>query len=173
MKKHILLDIEALGRRQGSAIFELAAVEFFPETGWVGTGFEAMIEPQAPFTADLETLAWHREKGTWPRPFAEGSHSIGFALAEFGEWVRGLGEVEAFWAWGATYDFPLMTAAYDFTGEPPPWEYWQQRCARTVWQTAFGDRKHVPRPHKALEDAKAAAVDLMAAMDSLHGKGEV
>lgn len=171
MKKHILLDIEALGLRPGCAIIELAAVEFFPEKGWVGTGFEVMIEPQAPFSSDLETLAWHAKQGTWPRPFAEATHSIGSALADFGGWVRRLGEVEAFWAWGATYDFPLLEAAYDFAGESEPWKYWQTRCARTVWQTAFGDQKHGPRPHNALEDAKAAAVDLMAAMDEL-GRGE-
>lgn len=171
MKKHVLIDIEALGLRPGSAIIELAAVEFFPETGWIGTGFEAMIEPQAPFTADLETLAWHGKQGTWPRPFAEGSHSIGSALADFGEWVRGLGEIEEFWSWGSTYDFPLLDAGYDFAGFKQPWNHWEVSCARTIWKRAFGKRKHGPRPHRALDDAKAAAVDLMAAMDALHGKG--
>ena len=171
MKTHILIDIEALGRRPGAAIIELAAVEFFPETGEVGEGFEAIIEPQAPFTADLETLEWHAKKGTWPREFVEGSHSLGEALWAFEDWLGRLDdEAEAFWAWGATYDFPLMGAAYDFTGNRPPWKYWQQRCARTVWQTAFGDRKHGPRPHQALADATAAAVDLMAAMEVLTGR---
>ena len=173
MKTHILLDIEALGTRPGSAIIELGAVEFFPDAGTLGRSFEAMIEPQTPFTADLETLAWHGRKGTWPRPFAENTHAIGSALVEFADWIVLLDdEPEAFWAWGATYDFPLLTAAYDFTGIPQPWDYWQQRCARTVWQVAFGDRRHDPRPHRAVEDAKAAAVDLMAAISKLTGKGE-
>lgn len=171
MKKHILLDIEALGTRPGSAIFKLGAVAFIPESGELRETFEAMIEPQAPFTADLETLEWHRQKGTWPRPFAEESHSIGSALAQFEEWIRDCGEVEAFWAWGATYDFPLLAAGYDFAGFAAPWRYYETRCARTVWQLAFGDRRHGPRPHRAVEDAKAAAVDLIAAMESLRGKG--
>ena len=175
MKTHILLDIEALGRRPGSAIIELGAVEFFPDAGTLGRSFEAMIEPQAPFTADLDTLAWHAKKGTWPRPVAEGpvtgaTHTIGSALVEFGDWLADGGEVEAFWAWGATYDFPLLTAAYDFTGTRQPWQYWQQRCARSAWQLAFGDRRHDPRPHRAVEDAKAAAVDLMEAIAKLTRK---
>lgn len=172
MKKHILLDIEALGTRPGSAIFELAAVAFVPELGTLGESFEVMIEPQAPFTADLETLEWHRKQNTWPRPFADGSHSVGSALIAFEDWIVELDDdVETFWSWGATYDFPLLTSAYDFTGTPPPWDYWQQRCARTVWQLAFGDLRHGPRPHRAVEDAKAAAVDLMAAIAKLSGKG--
>lgn len=171
MKTHILIDIEALGLRPGCAIIELAAVEFFPETGEIGEEFEVMIEPQAPFTADLETLEWHGKQGTWPRPLADVVESLGSALWAFEDWLGRLDdEVEAFWAWGATYDFPLLDAAYVFSGNAPPWKYWQQRCARTVWQTAFGDRKHGKRPHKALEDAKAAAVDLMAAMEHLTGR---
>jgi len=169
MKTHILIDIEALGTRPGSAIIELGAVAFYPESGTIGETFETMIEPQAPFTADMETLEWHRKKGTWPRPFAEGSHSIGSALAQFETWIRGCGEVETFWAWGATYDFPLLERAFDFVGNSPPWNYWEQRCARTVWQLAFGDRRHGPRPHRAVEDAKSAAVDLMEAIAKLTG----
>lgn len=172
MKTHILLDIEALGTRPGSAIIELGAVEFFPDSGTLGRSFEAMIEPQTPFTVDLDTLAWHIEKRTWPRPFAENTHAIGSALVEFEDWLAESGEVEAFWAWGATYDLPLLTAAYDFTGTPQPWKYWQQRCARSVWQLAFGDRRHDSRPHRAVEDAKAAAVDLMAAIAKLTERGE-
>jgi len=171
MKTHILLDIEALGTRPGSAIFELGAVAFLPESGTIGETFEAMIEPQAPFTADMETLEWHRKKGTWPRPFAEGAHSIGSALAEFEDWIGQCGQVEAFWAWGATYDFPLLAAAYDFSGFAAPWRYYEARCARTIWQLAFGDQRHAPRPHRAVEDATAAAVDLMEAMKVLRGRG--
>lgn len=175
MKRHILIDIEAIGLRPGCAITELGAVEFFPERRTIGKTFEAMVEPQRPFTADLATLEWHRDKGTWPRPFAECAdlHPIGSALLAFCQWADGIGEVEAFWSWGATYDFPILTAAFDYSGVGEPWKYWQQRCARTVWQMAFDDRKHRPRPHRALLDAIAGATDLMQAMAVLagdHGK---
>ena len=174
MTTHVLLDIEALGKRPGSAIIELAAVAFCPETGKIGQAFNALIEPQAPFMADLETLDWHRQHGTWPRPFAEGSHSIGSALLEFSLFVEDLGEVDAFWAWGATYDFPLLTAAYDFAGLPAPWDrqYWKQHCARTMWRAAFGNKKHGPRPHVAIDDCRAAVRDLLEAVAELTGKGE-
>jgi len=93
MTTHVLLDIEALWKRPGSAIIELAAVAFCPETGKIGQAFNALIEPQPPFMADLETLDWHQKQGTWPRPFAECSHSIGSALVEFNSFAAGLGEV--------------------------------------------------------------------------------
>jgi hypothetical protein len=171
MKKHILLDIEALGRRPGCGITELGAVEFFPETGEVGRTFSSLINPQAPYTADLETLDWHKRKGTWPRMATmEDVLPIGPALVQFEEWFADAGEVEAVWAWGATYDFPILAAAYDLEGLKMPWDYWQQQCARTVWRVAFGERKHDPRPHRALEDARAGAVDLMEAMSRAQRK---
>ena len=167
---HILLDIESLGLRAGAAIIELSACAFCPETGKTGELFERLIEPQFPFTADLDTLAWHASKGSWPRfGAAEDFHAIGAALADFERWVAGFGTVDAFWSWGATYDFPLLQAAYDFSGVAVPWKYWQCRCARTVWQVAFGERPHAVRTHNALNDALDSAADLMEAMGSLKG----
>ena len=170
MKKHVMIDIEALGLRPGAAITELGAVEFYPEEGWVGVSFEALIRPMPPLTADLATLEWHAEKGTWPRTLEQEARAMPLqnALILFSEWYRNLGEVDAVWAWGATYDFPLAVAGYDLTGYVPPWKYYNCRCARTVWQLAFGSLKHGPRPHRALEDARAGAVDLMAAMTELR-----
>lgn len=40
MTTHVLLDIEALGKCPGSAIIELAAVAFCPETGKKGEANE-------------------------------------------------------------------------------------------------------------------------------------
>jgi len=89
---HILIDIEALGLRAGAAIIELSACAFCPETGKTGEVLELLIEPQFPFTADLDTLAWHAKKGSWPR-FESGKavHSIGAALVAFGDWVDSFG----------------------------------------------------------------------------------
>jgi len=165
---HVMIDIEALGLRPGAAIIELAACAFCPETGQTGELLELLIEPHAPFSADLETLAWHAKRGSWPRSLSDSTHAIGSALVELECWLGSLGTVDALWSWGATYDFPLLQAAYDFAGQAPPWKYWQCRCARTVWQVAFGDRKHAVRSHTAVDDALDSAADLMAAMGSLR-----
>jgi 3' exoribonuclease, RNase T-like len=175
VKKHVMIDIEALGLRPGAALTELGAVEFYPDTGWVGTHFEALIIPRSPLTADLGTLNWHAEKGTWPLTAEREKMTIPLrtALHFFDRWYAGLGQVEAVWCWGATYDFPLLQAAYDLSGREMPWRYPDACCARTVWKLAFGSKKHNQRPHRAFEDATSAAVDLMAAMTELRrGEGD-
>jgi exodeoxyribonuclease VIII len=162
---HILLDIEALGRRTGSAVIQLGAVAFSLETGLTGEAFHRHIHPGDRLTIDNVSLQWHAEHGTWPPadmtlPIVE----LKDALADFITWCSDLGEPVSFWSWGSTYDFPLLEAAHQAAGEEIPWEYWQASCARTVWRLAFPDTKHDPRPHHALEDAKAAALDLVKAL---------
>ncbi len=169
MQKHVILDIEALGLTPGSAIVELAACEFYPETGDVGKSYEVMIQPHSDFHEDPATLEWHKKQGTWPPSPFVARESLAAALAEFDQWFFERGEVAAVWAWGATYDFPLLAHAFEAVNLKMPWKYYDARCARTVWQVAFPGRKHAPRPHRALEDAKASAVDLMAALDLLAG----
>lgn len=163
MTTHIMLDIEALGTRPGCALTEIGAVAFCPESGNLGESFEVDIRPAMPLLADLATLEWHAKHGTWPheRP----TIPLRDALSMFAAYVAGFGEIEALWCWGATYDFPILTAAFDAMAIPPPWHYWQCQCARTVWNLACPGEKHSPRPHRAVQDAVAAARDLMLAME--------
>lgn len=167
---HIMIDIEALGRRPGCAVIEFAAVAFCPETGRIGQVFDALIRPGMPFTAEIETLAWHLDKGTWPRPESKdiSARPIDEVLHDFKSWANDLGTVEAFWSWGSTYDFPILTHAFDVMGTDGPWEYYQCRCARTVWNCVFPGQRPAPRPHSALADAVAAAHDLMAALSRVN-----
>ena len=178
--KDLLIDIEALGLRPGSAIIQLAALAFDSATGETGDSIQLYIQPekQDPWHADLDTLKWHRKQGTFPHP-PEISEFIALPAGEaidcFLSFLADLGdaghEVETVWAWGATYDFPLLDPYWEryATGGEAPWAYYIPRCARTVWQVAFPGVKHAPRPHNALDDCKAAVADLCAALAKLNG----
>jgi hypothetical protein len=165
----VLIDIEALGQKPGCAIFELAAVRFDLASGEISSEFLALIEPDNGWVCP-ETEDWHREKGTYPMPGTAARVGISKALRDFAMWFAGLGPVESVWAWGATYDFPVLESRWRDWGpsEGLPWEYYQAECARTVWRRAFGpDVRHGDRPHQALEDCRAAVADLVKAMNKL------
>lgn len=168
-----MLDIETLGRVPGCAVIEIGAIAFNGETGTHGETFHRFIEPMAPYTADVDTLEWHRRKGTYPFPknfqgyTIRPVHSPGSAVADFADWCESLGDVEAWWSWGAAFDFPILSHLLTAEFHGPPWKYWQCRCARTVWATAFGDRRRPDRTHDALEDCRSAIRDLFEALDHL------
>lgn len=163
--RDILIDLETMGQRPGCAIFELAAVQFDMATGATGAEFVALIEPwNGHFEED--TVAWHKENGTWPQPGKAARISARQAFADFASWYASLGEVRGVWAWGASFDFPVLQAIWRDYGPTPdlPWRYHQGQCARTVCKLAYGeDWRHGDRPHEALEDCKAAIADLVMA----------
>ena len=168
---HILLDIEALGVRPGSAIVQLGAVAFCPRTGGLlGETFHCHVLPHAKLHTELRTLHWHTERGTWPPPPPAEPVALEQALAEFSHWVDKTGRPHTWWSWGSTYDFPLLDAACHMLGREAPWAYWQTACARTVWRMAFPYGKTAPRPHHALEDSIAAVKDLQMALVEMRGR---
>jgi hypothetical protein len=169
---HILLDIEALGVRPGSAIVQLGAVAFCPRTGaLLGEPFHRHILPHAKLHTELRTLHWHTERGTWPPAPPAEPVTLEEALAGFSRWVEETGRPHTWWSWGSTYDFPLLDAACHVLGCEPPWNYWQTACARTVWRMAFPYGKTAPRPHHALEDSIAAVKDLHQAIRKCREEG--
>ena len=165
---HLLLDIEALGVRPGASIVQLGAVVFSPRSGTLGATFHRHIRPHPEMHRELRTLHWHTERNTWPPAPPAVPVPLEEAFAEFSRWVAEQGRPHTWWSWGATYDFPLLDAAYHLLGREAPWAYWQTACARTVWRMAFPYGKTAPRPHHALEDSLAAVGDLQEAIRHLR-----
>lgn len=173
MSDHLMIDIEALSLRPGAAIIQLGAVRFDLSGRVYGTFFLPVV-PAAPFTADLDTLKWHAEQGTvYP---GEGAVSGPEAIRQFCQWLARDGRaVEHVWAWGSTYDMPILDLYFDLKpdGLERPWNYSAVRDARTVWKLAYGKKRPADRPHNALADAVAAVEDLCRAHAKLSAEGWV
>lgn len=116
---------------------------------------------------DPETEAWWEKQSEAakaaltidPRPLDE-------VLMDFeGWWQANCGE--EVWCHGATFDAPILEAAYAavFSSEAP-WKFWNVRCYRTV--LALGNRrpdKYLDGDkHNALSDAKAQAMAVAATL---------
>jgi hypothetical protein len=167
---HLMLDIEALGLKPGAAITELAAQYFNPYTGTVGQTYNFLIKVQSPFHIDPETLAWHEEKGTYPRDEEEEAKAIPPALAvfTFDQFLKQHGRPDVFWSWGSTYDFPLLEELYQATLQTAPWLYWQAQCARTAYKTLLPFTPPTPKIHTAAADVTIQIKDLTAAFHVLR-----
>lgn len=168
MSLHVMIDIEALGLTPGSVITEIGLVLFDSETGEMGESMECLILPHPNLTVELDTLAWHKNQGTWPQNDERPRITLEAAALKIGNWLASSGTIETYWSWGSTYDFPHLARVMQLTQAVWPWQYWECSCARTLWRLAFPERQHAPRPHSAVADAKAAVVDLMAAVSHLR-----
>jgi len=166
MTHHLFIDFEALAQSPDAAPIELGAVLFDLNTGKISAEFHRVIIPNPWLRTEADTLDWHAERGSYPFDDARKAAAIPLlnALLEFKAWLQVLPPAESVWSWGSTYDFPILATACAMEQLAMPWHYAQQECARTVWRRAFGDRRHAPRPHHALEDCRAGVADLREAL---------
>lgn len=170
--KHVMIDIETLGIKPGSAILEISAATFTLGEGgpldWFGVEIDLLSSLACGLVTDRETAAWHLKQNTVAhlrgRPLRESAIRLAGWLAERGCVV---------WAWGMDFERAMLEAAFAAVGLGLPWDFYHGRDARTIWDLAFPGVKHPPRKHTAREDVGDQIRDLNAAVAKLKGgKGE-
>jgi exodeoxyribonuclease VIII len=64
----------------------------------------------------------------------------------------------AFWSHGATFDLIILEDIYRQLNKPLPWNYWQLRDTRTLFDLGFDPNMPKESKHDALQDAIRQAV---------------
>lgn len=138
--KHVMLDLEFLGKPPLARLATIGAVFFDPTTGELGARFYARVawteesDQSLPFEAS--TVAWWMEQE--PAAVAEmvaknDRHHIGTVLHEFTQFI---GDQAQIWGNGSDCDCVILAGAYKSMCSPVPWAFWNTRDVRTVVQLA-------------------------------------
>lgn len=166
----IMLDLETLGTRPGSVILSIGAVRF-DERAVLGTFYERVDARDAQnrgLSIDADTVLWWMAQSPEARAeIAQPGWTLPAVLEGFTAWA---GEVDELWGNGASFDPVLLAAAYHVCGAVPPWQFWRERCFRTLKET-FPDFKPVRAGthHNALDDAMHQATWLLAIEQAREG----
>jgi DNA polymerase III epsilon subunit-like protein len=170
---HTMIDLETLGTRPGCAIFSLGAVKFDPDIGQQGPTFYSVIHLKSCYDvglrADPDTVYWWlgQSKEAQAALF-ENRITLAATLANFHGYFQGS---ERVWSHGATFDVPILEAAYFALKGKPPWTYKQARDTRTLFDLAGPFERTKPEiPHHALYDAVAQAKDVCTAWKIVKGR---
>lgn len=159
-KTDLMIDIETLGTTPGSAILSIAAVPFnifSPlEHFYQKVSQKSCIE--VGLTVDDATVDWWNKQPIEVQQEAfSGRVHISVVLAKLSSYIETLGPVRV-WGDGASFDVPLLEAAYAKCGLKPKWKYYDSMCYRTLKNLfphmAVGAAK---MKHNALEDARYQA----------------
>jgi hypothetical protein len=169
MPTSIILDLETLSTRPNSIITEIGVLAFDRETLSVVEGI--VITPSLFHQLGVgrhacpDTLAFHRKKGTLPTEIhPQDPREDCSNLRRFFEHHQ----PHRIWIQGPDFDRPILEDFLRQFGAVLPWEFWRTRDTRTLWDTAFPDKKHPPRPHHALDDCLATLDDLKASLIALN-----
>lgn len=156
----IMIDLETLGTKPGSAIVALAAV-----TSHGGEFYRVVVVEscvKAGLTIDPSTVQWWLQQNDQARSIFRESTTkepLADVLQQFCDGVSEMRQQDKdlrFWGNSAAFDLGLLGDAYDAAGIARPWKFWEECCYRTlknlrrdVKPTAFDGTQH-----NALHDAR-------------------
>lgn len=154
----LVLDLETLGTGDNAAVVSIgAAFVNGASRVWRIMPIEAMSHG----TTDPSTLKWWSEQCPAAREELTGTLTTEQAVREMTEWVRsqGFGRSSTIWGKGPSFDCVLLRNAMNRAGVPVFWQFWQERCVRTILQMVpeAGKLEFEGTPHRAEDDARHEA----------------
>lgn len=169
MSKSIMLDIETMGVTPGTVILSIGAVEF--GDGKIISRFEKIIDVQSSLDAgchiDASTLMWWMQQTNKARAqFKKKGVPLAAALQYFAFWVDD--QDCEMWGNGVGFDNVLLRSTYAMCNLDAPWEWWNDKCYRTV-KSMFPEieLERVGTHHYGVDDAESQALHLMKMLDKL------
>lgn len=163
MYNDIMLDLETMGTRPGSAIVAIGAVRF--GGGQIHDTFYRRIRLRSctdfGLTIDADTVLWWMGQSQEARMEvinSEGATSLPQALHDFKGFVQPEDRV---WGNGASFDNALLAEAYARAEAQMPWKFWNDRCYRTLKAMSPVPMTRTGTHHNALDDAISQAEHLM------------
>jgi exodeoxyribonuclease VIII len=152
-----MLDLETMATGPNATLLTLGAVTFNP---W-GNGysdklyFRIDIDDQDALGREVDpnTLDWwsKQDPAIMEEAFSpEDRVPLKEAVDQFHKFAWGC---DTFWSHGATFDLVIMENLYKQLGKPLPWNFWQLRCTRTLFDLGWDPDMPKNSKHNALEDA--------------------
>lgn len=162
MAKHLMVDMETMAVTPNAVVLSLGAVHFNP----YGSGysdkiyFRINIDDQDALNREVDpsTLDWwsKQDPAIMEEAFSPDNRiSLVDAMDQFHKFAWGC---DKFWSHGATFDLVIIENIYRQLNKPLPWNYWQLRDTRTLFDLGFDPDMPTGSKHDALQDAIRQAV---------------
>ena len=157
MAKHLMVDLESMAVTPRATILTLGAVHFNP----YGMGYSDKLYMRFDLDAqdklgrevDPNTLDWWAKQD--PKIMEEAFSPddripLAEAVDKFHKFAWGC---DAFWAHGSLFDIAILEDLYRQLEKPVPWQFWQIRDTRTIFDLGWDPDMPKGGLHDALQDA--------------------
>lgn len=156
---NVMLDLETMGTRPGSVIVSLGAVEFDPQSARLGRTFYQTCSIASAvdvgLAMDPETVTWWLAQNDEARKeLTNAKGDLKSVLTAFSHWLFHCGKNVKIWGNGSDFDNALLAEAYRRVDMTIPWQFWNNRCYRTMKSLYKGVKlEREGTHHNALDDA--------------------
>lgn len=166
MKTDIMIDLETLDTKPSATILTIGAVKFDPfgddvnepdcEKFYVRVDLDSC--DRIGLTTSEDTINWwsQQSKEAQDEAFStDGRIDIADAMNQLYKFCWGAKRV---WSHGAAFDIVICEHIFAKIGKAVPWNFWQVRCTRTLFDIGIDPKRPPVLKHHALEDAWNQAV---------------
>ena len=162
MAKHLMVDLETLATSPNAQILTIGAVTFNPNGYEVYNEFYLRVDVDSCSTLDTyvddSTIKWwaDQDKAAQDEAFDPSNRvDIKEAMDKFYKFCMGSSR---FWSHGAAFDIVILEHYFRKLGKPYPWNFWDVRDTRTLFDLGFDPDMPQGSKHDALQDAIRQAV---------------
>lgn len=166
MDNAIMVDIETLGNKPKSVVFEVGVVIFndrhildkrlfkLNSAAAIGAGF-IVVE---------STMKWWEKQDRDIKQDVLYKGDLKTDLIDFTDFCFKHSTDQTKWWSQGHFDFPLIEDYLNYFNLPIPWKYWNIRELRTALEVLGFDYHNANKPHNAAEDAALQAQRLIKAL---------
>jgi exodeoxyribonuclease VIII len=162
MAKHLMVDLETMAVSPRATVLTLGAVHFNPYHTGYGEKlyFRINIDDQDALGREVDpnTIEWwsKEDPAIMEEAFSPDDRiSLVDAMDQFHRFAW---NCDAYWSHGATFDLVIIEDIYRQLGKPLPWNFWQLRDTRTLFDLGYDPEMPKGEKHNALQDAIRQAV---------------
>jgi exodeoxyribonuclease VIII len=162
MAKHLMIDMETMAVSPRTVVLSLGAVHFDPFDQGIDDSlyFKISLDDQDALGREIDpnTLDWwaKQDPAIMEEAFSlDDRIPLVEAMDRFHKFAWGCG---AFWSHGATFDLMIIQDIYSQLKKPLPWNYWQLRDTRTLFDLGHDPEMPKNSKHDALQDAIRQAI---------------
>ena len=175
MTKALMVDLETLAVSPNAVVLTLGAVHFNPYGNGYGDQlyFRVNIDDQDFYKREVDpgTLDWWGKQDPVIMEEAfntEDRIPLVEAIDKFHKFAWGC---DTFWSHGATFDLVILEDIYRALKKPFPWNFWQLRCTRTIFDIGIDPKMPQNSKHNALQDAIRQSVGVQNVYKELKNRG--
>lgn len=176
MAKHLMVDMETLAVSPKSVVLSLGAVHFDPLSNGIKDTiyFKIDLDDQDKLNREIDpnTIEWwgKQDPAIMEEAFSATDRiPLTEAMDQFHKFAWGC---DAFWSHGATFDLVIIEDILRQLNRPLPWNYWQLRDTRTLFDLGFNPDMPQGSKHDALQDAIRQAVGVQNVYSQLRNLKE-
>lgn len=174
MAKHLMVDLETMAVTPRAVVLSLGAVHFDP----YGNGytdklyFRIDLDDQDKLNREIDpnTLDWwsKQDPTIMEEAFSPNDRvPLAEAIDRFHKFAWGC---DGFWSHGSAFDLIIIEDIYRQLNKNVPWQFWQMRDTRTVFDLGVDPDMPKGGKHDALQDAIRQAIGVQTVYTKLKIK---